>query len=139
MRKTVVYCDKCGAEIMGIPIQIIPEHSDLYGDCKEPYLEDAEESELPPWIERMLDKEFCEDCAKEIFDFALNNADANEKEPDQEETESGPGEVNRDAAVERIKEANQSGGTQCQGAEAIRGGIEEYGIPVKCGIITCPI
>lgn len=136
MRKTVIYCDKCGAEIEGTPIQILPEHSDRHGDSQRPYLEDEEENELPPWIERMLNKEFCEECIKKIFDFALNNTGADEKEPDQEETESGSGEVNWDAAVERIKEANQSDGTQCQGAEAIRRAIEEYGIPVKCGVLA---
>lgn len=114
MRKTVIYCDKCGVEITGIPIQIIPEYSDRGDNSYKPY--PGDEERLPLWIRRMLDKEFCERCAKEVFDFALNNTDADEKEPNQEETESDSEEVNWDAGVERIKETIQSGGTQCQDA-----------------------
>lgn len=117
----MIYCDKCGAEIVGTPIQIIPEYSDRYCDCKEPYLEDVRGNELPQWIGKMLDKEFCEGCANEIFDFALNGTDADEKEPGQEETKPGSAEINWDVAMERIKEISQSDGTQCQGAALCQG------------------
>lgn len=88
MRKTVIYCDKCGVEITGIPIQIVPEYidretGDIWPDTGE---------KLPLWIRRMLDKEFCERCAKKVFNFALNNVDADEKEPDRKESGSSSNE-----------------------------------------------
>lgn len=100
MRKTVIYCDKCGAEIVGTPIQIIPEYSDRGGSSREPYLGDEEE--LPLWIRRMLDKEFCERCAKKVLSFALSNVGANEKEPDKEESKPGSDDLDYSEAISRI-------------------------------------
>lgn len=104
MRKTVIYCDKCGAEIVGKPMQIIPEYSDRGDGSYEPY--SGDEEELPQWISMMLSKEFCEKCAKGIFDFALNIASTDEKESDKGKSKSDSGDLDYSAALDRLHSEN---------------------------------
>lgn len=104
MRKTFIYCDKCRAEIMGYPVRIIPEYYDRDNGRYEPYLE--QKMVVPPWVERMLNKEFCEGCAQKIFDYGLSNTDSDGKKPDCEETRSGSVNVNWDVGIERIRATN---------------------------------
>ena len=69
----MIYCDKCRAEITEDPIRIIPEYYDRDNGRYEPYLE--QKMVVPLWVERILNKEFCEECAQKIFSYGLNNTD----------------------------------------------------------------
>lgn len=69
MRETIVkiICDRCGLVTKGDPVKIIP--SVVKRDTGEPYNE--QEIHLPEWMEKMMDKEFCPECARRILDISL--------------------------------------------------------------------
>lgn len=69
MRETIVKisCDRCGSEVKGAPVKIIP--SIVKRDTGEPYNE--QEIHPPKWMEKMMDKEFCSECAQRILDISM--------------------------------------------------------------------
>lgn len=69
MRETIVkiICDRCGLEVKGDPVKIIP--SVVKRDTGESYNE--QEIHSPEWIKKMMDKEFCSLCAQRILDISM--------------------------------------------------------------------
>lgn len=70
MRKTVVkiICDRCGLEITGDPVKITPHFTQLNNE--KPY-DWEKERIVPEWMQRMMDKEFCSECAQIILDIPM--------------------------------------------------------------------
>lgn len=77
MRKMVekILCDRCGEEITGVPIRISPHYA----------RDDEFDNELPLWIERIINKDFCRECMEIIADFALNKNACDECVQEMEE------------------------------------------------------
>lgn len=71
MRKKIVkiICDRCGKEITGDPVRITPHYIQM--DPKEQEELQEGRNELPVWMERMMNKEFCAYCAETILDIPL--------------------------------------------------------------------
>lgn len=58
------YCDRCGEEIKGEPLRMVPSFTkDLSMYMK---------TKLSSLMEPLANKDFCEECLAEIVDFALN-------------------------------------------------------------------
>lgn len=66
-----ITCDRCGKEITNDPVRIVPHHVPRKSKSEEDELDEGR-NELPLWIERMMQKDFCEECTAEIVEFALN-------------------------------------------------------------------
>lgn len=83
MRKMVeqVLCDRCGREIQGCSVRMSLHYSG--GEADSGLMEGR--NELPLWVERMLNKDFCEECAEMIADFALNKDTCDECVKEMEE------------------------------------------------------
>lgn len=69
MRTITISCDRCGRVIEGYPVKIIPEYVDRESGDIWP----DNDEHLPEWAERILDKDFCEDCTKKIVSFAMRS------------------------------------------------------------------
>lgn len=84
MRKMVekIICDRCGEEITGAPIRMSPRY--VGNDESDSGLEEGR-NELPIWIERMINKDFCRECMEIIADFALNKNACDECVQEMEE------------------------------------------------------
>lgn len=69
MRKVIekIICDRCGMEITGDPVRITPHYVKRKPDEQEE-LEEGR-NEIPVWMERMMNKEFCTECAKNLVDL----------------------------------------------------------------------
>ncbi len=66
MRIQKIVCDRCGKEIAGNPVQIMPGYvdrktGDLWPDNNNP---------LPDWAEKILGKDFCVECTEKIVRYA---------------------------------------------------------------------
>lgn len=70
MRETIVkiICDRCGLVITGDPVKITPHF--IQRNTEEPYDWDKERN-VPEWMKRMMDKEFCPECAQRILDISM--------------------------------------------------------------------
>lgn len=68
MRKKIekIMCDRCGMEITGNPVRITPHYIKRNPDEEE--LEEGR-NEIPLWMECMMNKEFCTECAKNLVDL----------------------------------------------------------------------
>lgn len=67
MKKTIYVCDKCGKEIGGVPIKLVPCSYDETGDVVEIEIEDAEA--IASKIQKM---DFCASCFLKICDNVLD-------------------------------------------------------------------
>ncbi len=72
MRQVRMLCDRCGGEIEGYPVKIIPE---LAGRDNDELL--PENGQHPEWVEKMQDKDFCEACTEKIVRYALGGMKKN--------------------------------------------------------------
>lgn len=72
MRTIVISCDRCGKEIKGYPIKIVPEYTGRENDDILP-----DDLPFPDGVEKILAKEFCEHCAKKITRYALTGLKEN--------------------------------------------------------------
>lgn len=73
MRTVIINCDRCGEEIKGYPVKIVPEYvdretGDIWPDNDE---------HLPEWAEKIIDKDFCEECTRKIVRFAFGGIKEN--------------------------------------------------------------
>lgn len=66
MRQIRILCDRCGREVEGYPVKIIPELTDRDNDELIP-----ENVQSPEWVEKIQDKDFCEACTEKIVRYAL--------------------------------------------------------------------
>lgn len=73
MRTITISCDRCGGVIEGYPVKILPEYVDRENGDIWP----DNDEHLPEWAERILDKDFCEDCTGKIVRFALGGMKEN--------------------------------------------------------------
>lgn len=73
MRKLIISCDRCGTEITGEPISILPKYSKVGSQVIPEGM-----NELPLWIERMQDKDFCRKCTEAIVNYALKRRELDE-------------------------------------------------------------
>lgn len=73
MRTVVISCDRCGKEIKGYPVKIVPEYVDR--ETGEPWPDS--DGQFPEWAEKIMDKDFCEDCARKIVRFAIGGLKEN--------------------------------------------------------------
>ena len=73
MKKIIYICDKCGKEIIGLPIKLVPCSYDQYGDVTEIGSEALEDK-----AEKIQKNDYCLDCFRGVCDLL---------EPDQEEIE----------------------------------------------------
>lgn len=77
MRQIRILCDRCGREVEGYPVKIIPELTDRDNDKLIP-----ENVQSPEWVEKIQDKDFCEACTEKIVRYALGGM---KKNPEFEE------------------------------------------------------
>ena len=74
MRITKIVCDRCGTEIEGYPIKMIPEYvsrknEDLTAEC----------GDIPVAAFPIINKEFCVECTNKINRYALGGMKVNEE------------------------------------------------------------
>lgn len=110
-----IYCDRCGEEITGIPLKMLPTA------CQNIPADMLDEMLLLK--EPLRHKVFCKECIAEIADFALNknacdecvqqmmdeNAmlrEAAEETGPSTKIEPDPDEIDRGGALERIEKGN---------------------------------
>lgn len=72
MRTIVISCDRCGKEIKGYPVKIIPGYA---GRENEDILPD--DIPFPDWGEEILAKDYCEQCAERIVRYAFGGMKKN--------------------------------------------------------------
>ena len=72
MRQVKILCDRCGREIEGYPVKVIPELADRDNDELLP-----ENVHHPEWMEKIQDKDFCEACTEKIVRYALGGMKKN--------------------------------------------------------------
>ena len=112
MRKLIISCDRCGTVITGEPISILPKYSKVGSQVIPEGM-----NELPLWIERMQDKDFCRECTEAIVNYALkrrvsdkgsvqmkHQEEPNEDYSDPEKENDGPPDV----PAEENKESGRS-------------------------------
>lgn len=63
-----IICDRCGREITEDPIRITPHY--VARDSKSREVEEGR-NELPYWRQRLMDKDFCKECANACVDIFL--------------------------------------------------------------------
>lgn len=115
---TTITCDRCGREITGCPVRIMPHHVPRKSESEADKPEEGT-NELPPWIDRMVNKDFCEECTEDIVVFALNrdtcdecvdgildsvNERTEEDEPDDPEGTPDTENVDWNAALNRMEQ-----------------------------------
>lgn len=62
MRKVQILCDRCGKQISGLPIHLIPVYAvDVHGK--------KDEQDMPPQIKKQQGRDYCEECIVKILDF----------------------------------------------------------------------
>lgn len=69
MRKVIekIMCDRCGMEIIGNPVRITPHYVHRKGAEYKGSEEEINES--PLWMMRLMNKEFCIECAKTCIEL----------------------------------------------------------------------
>lgn len=67
MRTVVISCDRCGKEIKGRPVKIVPE----YVDRETGDIWSDNNGRPPEWAGKILDKDFCVGCTEKVVRFAL--------------------------------------------------------------------
>ena len=75
MRTVVISCDRCGKEITGYPVRIIPEYVERESGDLCPELDEG----FPELPEKIRDRDFCEKCTDKIVRYALGGMKENEE------------------------------------------------------------
>lgn len=116
------YCDRCGEEIKGEPLRMVPSFTkDLSMHRRKG---------LVQLMQPLEDKDFCEKCLAEIVDFALNKNPCDEyvqqmmeenailREADEEvgydiRRETDPDEIDWNNGLNRMERFNRLGESPC--------------------------
>lgn len=73
MKKIVILCDRCGAEIKGYPLKLVADYVKR-ADGKKP-----EGYTMPEAIRKSIqedcERDYCDECMQEILEFAHHNMD----------------------------------------------------------------
>ena len=73
MKKIMIICDRCGAEIKGYPLKLVADYVKR-ADGKKP-----EGYTMPEAIRKSIqedcERDYCDECMQEILDFAHRNMD----------------------------------------------------------------
>ncbi len=73
MKKIVIICDRCGAEIKGYPMKLTADYVKRVDGVK------PAEQKMPEGVKRALiddcERDYCSRCVQEIFEFAHHNMD----------------------------------------------------------------
>lgn len=82
MKKIIYTCDKCGKEINGAPIKLVPASYDAYGDVME-----IESDDLGGKVLQLQRCDFCESCFSDIcMQILPDQEELQEDEEGEEET-----------------------------------------------------
>ena len=126
-----ITCDRCGKEISDCPVRIVSHH--VTKDSGSQLSEGS--NELLSWIERMMNKDFCEECTADIVAFALNGNSCDEcvdeilhsvnerteeeNGPDDPEGTADTADVDRNAALDRMGQVKQPDGNAAGPQETV--------------------
>lgn len=106
-----IYCDRCGEEITGIPLKMLPTV------CQNIPADKLDEMLLLK--DPLRHKVFCKECIAEIADFALNKNTCDE-------------------CVQQMMDENAMLREEDEDSSKYRKAIEKYGVSRKCGILPKP-
>jgi hypothetical protein len=73
MKKIMIICDRCGAEIKGYPMKLIADYTKRV-DGKDPEGHTIPDS-IRKSIQEDCERDYCETCVQEILEFAHRNMD----------------------------------------------------------------
>lgn len=116
MRKIVIKCDRCGKEIEGNPIKIIPEYAHRESGDLWP---DGNTKDNIAYEQEMIDKDFCEECVRKILRYSQGGMKPNP------EFEQAVQEMIKDDTPPNVKPDNTIDMAQIDKLEEIVKEVEE--------------
>ena len=104
MKKITYFCDSCGSEIVNFPVRISIEYMDR---ITQDFLVEKEEE----FMQQLLNKEYCLECAKAAFDALrpLRKKEAKKEPKEEPKKEVKPRRVSYDhGKIKALRDAGWS-------------------------------